>query len=79
MTRGKYTRHSKDKLSIVGRDGVDLHLNFYSDTPKGHSVCWIVVTNIDALLAAARRQFAAWEVTREYAWDARLPLVHFQV
>lgn len=27
-----------------------------------------------ALLAAARRQLAAWEVTREYAWDNGLPI-----
>jgi GNAT superfamily N-acetyltransferase len=31
----------------------------------------------DALLAAVRRQFAAWEVTREYAWDAGLPVGPF--
>ncbi len=30
-----------------------------------------------ALVAAARRQFAAWEVTREYAWDVGLPLSPF--
>lgn len=30
-----------------------------------------------ALLAAARRQFAAWEVTRAYAWDAGLPVGPF--
>jgi GNAT superfamily N-acetyltransferase len=30
-----------------------------------------------ALLAAARRQFVAWEVTREYAWDAGLPVGPF--
>lgn len=30
-----------------------------------------------ALLAAARRQFTAWEVSREYAWDAGLPISPF--
>lgn len=30
-----------------------------------------------ALLAAARRQFAAWRVAREYAWDAGLPIGPF--
>ncbi len=30
-----------------------------------------------ALLASARRQFAAWEVTREYAWDTGLPVGPF--
>ncbi len=29
------------------------------------------------LLAAARRQFAAWEVTHEYAWDAGFPIDPF--
>jgi GNAT superfamily N-acetyltransferase len=28
-------------------------------------------------LTAARRQFAAWEVTREYAWDAGVPVRPF--
>jgi GNAT superfamily N-acetyltransferase len=31
----------------------------------------------DALLAAVGRQFAAWEVKREYAWDAGLPIGPF--
>lgn len=30
-----------------------------------------------ALTAAARRQFAEWRVTREYAWDAGLPVGPF--
>ncbi len=30
-----------------------------------------------ALLTAARRQFAAWGVTREYAWDAGVPVSPF--
>jgi GNAT superfamily N-acetyltransferase len=30
-----------------------------------------------ALLAAARRQFAAWQVTHEYAWDAGVPVGPF--
>lgn len=42
------TYHDKD-FAIVERDGVDLHLNYSPDPPKGHSVCWIAVTNIDAL------------------------------
>ena len=42
------TYHDAD-FAIVERDGVDLHLNSSPDPPKGHSVCWIAVTNIDAL------------------------------
>ncbi len=42
------TYHDAD-FAIVKRDGVDLHLNSSPDPPKGHSVCWIAVTNIDAL------------------------------
>ncbi len=42
------TYHDAD-FAIVERDGVDLHLNCYADHQKGHSVCWIAVTNIDTL------------------------------
>lgn len=34
---------------IVERDGIDLHLNSSEEPPKRHSVCWIGVTNIEAL------------------------------
>jgi hypothetical protein len=40
------TYHDAD-FAIVKRDGVDLHQNSSPDPPKGHSVCWIAVTNID--------------------------------
>lgn len=39
-----------EHFAIVERDGVYLHLNAYADAPSGnHSVCWISVTNSDAL------------------------------
>jgi hypothetical protein len=46
---GFQTTYQDEHFAIVERDGVDLHLNYYSDAPKGHSVCWIAVTSIDAL------------------------------
>jgi catechol 2,3-dioxygenase-like lactoylglutathione lyase family enzyme len=46
---GFQTTYRDEAFAIVERDGVDLHLNCYPDPPKGHSVCWIAVTNIDAL------------------------------
>src|ERR1700686_2701489 len=46
---GFQTTYQDEGFAIVERDGVDLHLNFYSDALKGYSVCWIAVTNIDAL------------------------------
>jgi hypothetical protein len=47
---GFQTTYHDEAFAIVERDGVDLHLNYYADVPKGnHSVCWIAVTNSDAL------------------------------
>jgi len=46
---GFQTTYQDEHFAIVERDGVDLHLNSYADAPKGHAVCWIAVTNIDAL------------------------------
>jgi catechol 2,3-dioxygenase-like lactoylglutathione lyase family enzyme len=46
---GFQTTYQDETFAIVERDGVDLHLNYYADAPKGYSVCWIAVTNIDAL------------------------------
>ncbi len=47
---GFQTTYQDETFAIVERDGVDLHLNHFPDAPKGkHSVCWIAVTNIDAL------------------------------
>ena len=36
-------------FAILKRDEMYLHLHFYSDPPESHSVCWITVTNIEAL------------------------------
>jgi uncharacterized glyoxalase superfamily protein PhnB len=47
---GFQTTYHDEHFAIVERDGVDLHLNYSPDSPKGnHSVCWIGVTNSDAL------------------------------
>jgi catechol 2,3-dioxygenase-like lactoylglutathione lyase family enzyme len=47
---GFQTTYQDEAFAIVERDGVDLHMNYFSDAPKGkHAVCWIAVTNIDAL------------------------------
>lgn len=46
---GFRTTYQDEQFAIVERDGVDLHLNCYADAPGGHSVCWIGVTNSDAL------------------------------
>lgn len=42
------TYHDGD-FAIVERDGVALHFNASSEPPKRRSVCWIALTNIDAL------------------------------
>jgi Glyoxalase/Bleomycin resistance protein/Dioxygenase superfamily len=46
---GFQTTYQDETFAIVERDGIALHLNYSPDPPKGHSVCWIGVTNIEAL------------------------------
>ena len=36
-------------FAFAERDGVTLHLQYFSDPPEGHAVCWIEVTNSEAL------------------------------
>jgi hypothetical protein len=46
---GFQTTYQDDAFAIIERDGIDVHLNSSSEPAKGHSVCWIGVTNIDVL------------------------------
>jgi len=46
---GFATTYRDEAFAIIERDGINLHLNFSQDPPKSHSVCWIGVTNIEAL------------------------------
>jgi hypothetical protein len=46
---GFATTYQDEGFAIVERDGIDLHLNPSEEPPKSHSVCWIGVTNIEAL------------------------------
>lgn len=46
---GFQTSYHDEGFAMVERDEVTLHLNASADPPKGHSVCWIDVSNIDAL------------------------------
>ncbi|HZS77847.1 MAG TPA: VOC family protein [Ktedonobacteraceae bacterium] len=46
---GFQTTYRDETFAIVSRDGIDLHLNYSPDPPKGRSVCWIGVTNIEEL------------------------------
>lgn len=46
---GFQTTYQDEAFAIVTRDGIDLHLNYSPEPPKGHSVCWIGVTNIEEL------------------------------
>jgi len=38
-----------EHFGFAERDGVTLHLQCFSDPPRSHSVCWIEVTNSEAL------------------------------
>ena len=46
---GFQTTYQDEAFAIVTRDRIDLHLNVSSEPLKGRSVCWIGVTNIEAL------------------------------
>jgi uncharacterized glyoxalase superfamily protein PhnB len=49
---GFATTYHDEGFAIVERDGIALHFNVSDPTqepPKGRSVCWIGVTNIEAL------------------------------
>jgi hypothetical protein len=46
---GFQTTYHDEAFAIIERDEVNVHLNYSPDPPKGHSVCWIAVTNIDTL------------------------------
>ena|SRR5579859_5754600 len=47
---GFQTTYHDENFAIIERDGLDLHLNHFPGAPKGKcSVCWIAVTNSDAL------------------------------
>ena len=46
---GFATTYQDEAFAIVERDGIGLHLNASEEPPKGHSVCWIGVTNIEVL------------------------------
>jgi hypothetical protein len=46
---GFVTTYHDEAFAVLERDGIDLHLNSSPEPAKGHSVCWIGVTNIEAL------------------------------
>jgi glyoxalase/bleomycin resistance protein/dioxygenase superfamily protein len=46
---GFATTYQDEGFAIIERNGIDLHLNASEEPPQGHSVCWIAVTNIEAL------------------------------
>ncbi len=46
---GFATTYQDEGCAMIERDWIDVHLNVSSEPPKGRSVCWIGVTNIEAL------------------------------
>lgn len=46
---GFTTTYYDEGFAMVERDRVTLHFNASEEPPKSHSVCWIAVTNIEAL------------------------------
>jgi hypothetical protein len=46
---GFVTTYQDEGFAMIERDGISLHLNSSPEPPKGHSVGWIGVTNVEAL------------------------------
>lgn len=46
---GFATTYRDEGFAMVERDGIVLHFTVSAEPPKGHSVCWIAVSHIDAL------------------------------
>lgn len=46
---GFVTTYQDEGFAIVERDGIDLHLNSSDEPLQRRSVCWIGMTNIEAL------------------------------
>jgi hypothetical protein len=46
---GFATTYRDEAFALIERDGIDVHLNASPEPAKGHSVCWIGVTNIEVL------------------------------
>jgi hypothetical protein len=49
---GFVTTYRDEGFAIIERDGINLHLNASAEPPKSRSVCWIGVTNIEALTSS---------------------------
>lgn len=58
-------------FAIVERDGINLHFNLSEEPPKGHSVCWIAVTNIDALYQQYRPTNAVQGPPKAQPWGLK--------
>jgi catechol 2,3-dioxygenase-like lactoylglutathione lyase family enzyme len=46
---GFQTSMYDEHFAFARRGEVTLHLQYFSDPPRGHSVCWIETTNCEAL------------------------------
>src|SRR6266853_2820344 len=68
---GFQTTYHDEAFAIVERDGVDLHLNGSPDSPKRHGVCWIAVTNIDALYQQYLPTNAVQSATEAKPWGLK--------
>lgn len=82
---GFQTTYHDGGFAIVSRDNVDIHLNASDGPMTSHGVCWIAVTNIDALYLeylptnAVRSQPRAqpWGLTEFYIEDPSCNLILF--
>jgi catechol 2,3-dioxygenase-like lactoylglutathione lyase family enzyme len=59
---GFRTTYNEGGFAIIGRDGVDLHMNHYPDDQPSHSVWWIEVTNIEGLYQQCLQHLPARDV-----------------
>jgi len=68
---GFQARYHENSFAIVERDGVNLHFNCETDAPKPRSVCWIGVTNIDALYQQSLPTNAVCSLLKTQPWGFR--------
>ena len=60
-----------EHFAVLEHDGVNLHLNCYPDVPKSHAVCWIGVTNSEALYRKLVPTNAACSPLKDQPWGFR--------
>jgi hypothetical protein len=68
---GFHITYGDEHFAVLERDGVNIHLNCYVDAPERHAVCWIGVTNVDALYQQCAPTNAVCSPLKTQPWGFR--------